>query len=232
MLRQCGFKRFNSNIRELYKKPLNSNNLKAVPRDLGELPRNYVVKQLFFTQPVRLVELWEILKKKDDVPIDSAKHLRLVLKVAKMQKWVYAEKNQSNNLYYYYVHSSRVHEVQDMVRQDEIDRKSEESRQEAEAARREQQTEERDRLVLDDTIVSLQSLLVSNMAALQNFDPAFCEGKPYVEEDGAVNVAWHWEGAAEAARLREEAAERTEQLEEDEEMPGNEEGGAREVGKP
>lgn len=208
MLRLCGFKRFNSNVRELYKQPLMRNNLKAIPRDLGELPRNYVVKQLFFHQPVRLLELWEVLKAKDDVPIDSAKHLRLVLKIAKAQRWVYAEKNQSNNYYYYYIHRSRVHEVQDMIRQDEVARKSEEAKQEAEATRKKQQEEDRNRTMLDESIQLLQSLLVNNLAAIQSHDPQYCQERPYVTEDGVVDVTWHWEGAAEVAKQRAAAAER------------------------
>lgn len=199
MLRQAGTKRFNSNIRELFKKPLVQNNIKAIPRDLGELPRNYIVKLLFFHQPIRLLDLWEVCKQHDDVPIDSARHLRLLLKIAKLQKWVYAEKNQSNNLFYYYLHQSRTHEVQQMVRQDEVAKRAREAAAETEAMRSAEAQQARDAQSLDDRIVALQNTLVSNMGHIRAFDPAYVDAKPYVMESGAVNCAWHWDGASEAA---------------------------------
>ncbi|KAG5479993.1 hypothetical protein LSCM1_06412 [Leishmania martiniquensis] len=202
MIRQAGFKKFNSNIRELFKKPLEQNNIKAVPRDLGELPRNYVVKLLFFHQPIRLLDLWELCKQHDDVPLDSARHLRLVLRIAKLQKWVYAEKNQSNNLYYYYVHRGRTHEVQQMVRQAEVAKRAQEAEAKTQAVRMDEERQAREAQSLDDRIVALQNTLVSNMSRIRAFDPAHVDAKPYVTESGAVNCAWHWEGAAHAAAQR------------------------------
>lgn len=199
MIRQAGFKKFNSNIRELFKKPLEQNNIKAVPRDLGELPRNYVVKLLFFHQPIRLLDLWELCKQHNDVPLDSARHLRLVLKIAKLQKWVYAEKNQTDNLYYYYVHQSRTHEVQQMVRQDEVVKRARETEAKAQAMQKEEERQTRQAQSLDDRIIALQNTLVSNVGHIRAFDPAFVDAKPYVMESGAVNCAWHWEGAVNAA---------------------------------
>ncbi|EKG01699.1 hypothetical protein TCSYLVIO_007299 [Trypanosoma cruzi] len=194
MLRCANQRAFNSNIRELFKKPLMQNNIKAIPRDLGEIPRNYVIKLLFFHQPIRLVDLWSVCKEHDDVPLDSAKHLRLVLKIAKLQRWVYAEKNQTNNLYYYYIHQSRVREVQEMVRADEVRKKEKESLEAVEAEKLRREEDENRRMALDDKILALQSILISNVAQIQQFDPAFVQAKPYVTEGGAVNVAWGWHG--------------------------------------
>lgn len=208
MLRESGYKKFNSNIRELFKKPLERNNIKAIPRDLGELPRNYVVKLLFFHQPIRLLDLWEICKQHDDVPLDSARHLRLVLKIAKLQKWVYAEKNQSNNLYYFYVHQSRTHEVQQMVRQDEVLKRERDAQATAEQVRKEEMKGEREAQNLDDRIVSLQNTLVSNIGHIRAFDPAFVDSKPYVLESGAVNCAWYWDGVGAASSTDAAGADR------------------------
>ncbi|RHW74249.1 hypothetical protein DPX39_010017200 [Trypanosoma brucei equiperdum] len=190
MLRLANHKAINSNIRELFKKPLVMNNIKAIPRDLGEIPRDYVLRLLFFHQPIRLVDLWTICKEHDDVPLDSAKHLRLVLKIAKLQRWVYAEKNQTNNLYYYYVHQSRMQEVQQMVRASEVRKKEQESLREIEAEKLRMEEQERRKVALDENIVALQNALVSNIAQIQEFDPGFARSKPYVTESGAVNVGW------------------------------------------
>ncbi|KAH9601111.1 hypothetical protein LSM04_001383 [Trypanosoma melophagium] len=195
MMRLANYRGFNSNIRELFKQPLVSNNIKAIPRDLGEIPRNYVLKLLFFHQPVRLVDLWTVCKEHDDVPLDSAKHLRLVLKIAKLQRWVYAEKNQTNNLYYYYIHQSRVKEVQEMVRADEIRKKEQESVEYMEAEKKRREGEERQRAARDEKIQALQATLISNVAQIQQFDPEYVRRKPYLTESGALNVAWTWEGS-------------------------------------
>nr|CCC89319.1 unnamed protein product [Trypanosoma congolense IL3000] len=194
MLRLANNKAFNSNIRELFKKPIMMNNIKAIPRDLGEIPRNYVLKLLLFHQPIRLVDLWNVCKEHDDVPLDSAKHLRLVLKIAKLQRWVYAEKNQTNNLYYYYIHQSRMREVQEMVRAAEVQKKERESLQHLQAEKERQEERERLAVALDDSIVALQQVLVSNIAQIQEFDPEYVREKPYVTEDGAVNVGWGFGG--------------------------------------
>ncbi|CCW67192.1 unnamed protein product [Phytomonas sp. Hart1] len=194
MIRFCNNRRFNSNIRELFKKPLMQNNLKAIPRDLGDLPRNYVLKLLYFHQPIRLVDFWEVCKQHDDVPLDSAKHLRLVLKIAKLQKWVYAEKNQTNNLYYYYIHQSRMHEVKDMVHSDEVVRKRKEE-EEAEVTLRQSQEDQKEAArLLDDNILTMQNILAQGINAIRDFDPGYVEDKPYVMENEAINFTWHWEG--------------------------------------
>ncbi|EPY23035.1 hypothetical protein STCU_01078 [Strigomonas culicis] len=199
MISQANQKTFNSNTRELFKKPLQRNNLKAIPRDLGEIPRNYVVKLLFFHQPIRLTDLWEICKAEDDVPLDSAKHLRLVLKIARLQKWIYTEKNQTNNLYYYYIHQSRTNEIQKMVRADEVRRKQQEEEAAVAATRADAAAAERDRAALDDRIVALQTLLVTNVSHIRTYDPTYVEQQPYVTPSGAVDSCWHW-----TARTRKE----------------------------
>lgn len=166
MLSLATHKKINCNIRELFKKPLEANNIKAIPRDLGELPRYFVVSLLFMHQPIRLLDLWELCKQHNDVPLDSAKHLRLVLKIAKIQKWVYCEKNQSDNFYYYYLHRSRTHEVQEMIHEREINLKAMERAMEADASRHAEETEKEKDHALDESIMQIQRLIDENMTKL------------------------------------------------------------------
>jgi hypothetical protein len=191
MIKHASGRGFNSNIRERFRAPQRSHGLKAIPRDLGEVPRNYALRILFLQQPVRLLDLWETLKLRDDVPFDSSKHLRNVLKIAGKMKWVYAEKNQTNNMWYYYIHQSRVAEVQEMIRQESILNK--EQNAQAEVRRAEEAVAvARDRSVaLDESIMTLQNMLVQNVATIAEFDPEYTRSLPYVTEGGAVNVAWN-----------------------------------------
>lgn len=176
MLSLANQPKFNSNIRELFKKPLESNNIKAIPRDLGEIPRQFVMCQLFLHQPVRLLDLWEHCKHHDDIPLDSVKHLRLVLKMAKLQRWVYTEKNQTDNLYYYYLHRSRSHEVQELIRQRDIAKKEEESLSEKRKVKEEQERAIQREEALGDSIRMVRRLLAQNVAHLRTFDPNYDQG--------------------------------------------------------
>lgn len=165
--------KFNSNIRELFKKPLESNNIKAIPRDLGEIPRKFVMCLLFLHQPIRLLDLWEQCKQQNDVPLDSAKHLRLVLKIAKLQRWVYTEKNQADNLYYFYLHRSRSHEVQEMIRQQEIAMKEEEVLKEKKKAEEEREAASKREEAMADSIRLMQMLVEQNIAQIRTLDPSY-----------------------------------------------------------
>lgn len=173
MLSLVSQKKFNGNIRELFKRPLEQNNLKAIPRDLGELPRSFVLQLLLQHQPIRLVDLWELCKESPDVPLDSAKHLRLVLKVAKLQKWVYSEKNQTDNFFYYHLHRSRLQDVQRMIRRAEIHAKDEERRLEKAAVERAQALLREKEAALDASILAVSQLIQQNVSAIRSFDPGY-----------------------------------------------------------
>lgn len=183
--------KLNSNIRATFKVNKHAK-IFAPPRDVGEIPRNYVAKILFAHQPVKLLDLWEICKQNDDVPLDSMKHLRFVLKIAKVHKWVYCEKNQTNNQWYYYIHQSRSSEVQEMIRSAAVAEKDAEL-QKSEDSQAAKEAEEVLRAEeLDNTISALQNQLVANVSKISEFDPAFVRNLPYYTESGAVNVAWHY----------------------------------------
>lgn len=189
MISQAKGKTFNTNIRERFKTHRNA--LRAVPRDLGEIPRNYALKSLFLQQPVKLLDLWESLKQRDDIPFDSSKHLRNVLKIAGKMKWVYAEKNQTNNMWYYYIHQSRVAEVQEMIRQDTILGKERERQKDIQQVQEAESLEAERSAALDASIMALQNMLVQNVATIAEFDPEYTRGLPFVTESGSVNVAWN-----------------------------------------
>ena len=182
---------FNCNIREAFKGFIKENNIKAIPRDLGELTRNYAIKILFLNQPLKLLDWWELCKEQNDCPLDSSKHLREVMKIAKMQNWIYVEKNQTNNLWYYYVHQKRTHEVQRMIRIDaeaakDRGKQLEVQQQERAAVDKEQRVDS-----LNANIASLQNLLIGNLARINEFDPDFAQSQPQMTETGGINVVWH-----------------------------------------
>jgi hypothetical protein len=184
---------FNSNVRQNFiEHPTPAKNaLRAMPRDLGELPRNYALKLLLYHQPALLLDLWEACKSHDDVPFDSSKHLREVLKIARVQNWVYVEKNQTNNRYYYHIHPSKTAEVNAMIRADIVRKQNEEEAAQQQQKAQREADELRAELARDQAIAMLQAQLIDNLAKIDSFDPEFAKSHACVEEDGSINVAWH-----------------------------------------
>jgi hypothetical protein len=193
MIRMAKRPVFNSNMRETFKNFIGDNNVKAIPRDLGELTRNFAVRILLLNQPLKLLDWWELCKAQNDCPLDSSKHLREVMKIAKMQNWVYTEKNQTNNLWYYYVHPKRTHEVQRMIRADGELAKERMKQQELALEARASEARDEEEQSLNANIVSLQHLLVANLSRINEFDPDFVRAQPQMTSTGGVNVTWYRE---------------------------------------
>lgn len=186
-----GRKHVNANLRTVYKRGLGRAGMMAIPRDVGEIPRNYVIKILQKNEPVTVSQLFSHLKESDDCPVDSQRHLRFVLRVARMQDWVYTEKNQTNNQWYFYTHPKKKAAIQELLLQEREDVK-EFSAQEAVLVKAAEkgaagQREE----YLDRMIVAMQKKLADNVVALREYDPDFVETLPYNCANGAVNVSWH-----------------------------------------
>jgi hypothetical protein len=113
------------------------------------------------------------------------------MKIARLQNWVYAEKNQTNNLWYYYVHPKRTHEVQRMIRADAESAK-ESAKEEATAAEARAEVDRREAdEALNANIVALQNQLVANLARINEFDPDYVRGRPEMTPAGGVNVTWY-----------------------------------------
>ena len=154
------------------------------PRDLGELPRTYVIKILVLNQPITAVSLWSILKQRDDVPLDSLTHLEQVFRMAQEQHWVYKEKNQSDGLFYFYIHSSKNQAVQEMLR---IERQTLIQDQQVEHVDKNKEENE----AMDAEIRHLQNTLITNLSLLlKHNDPAIKE-MPYINSSGSIDFEWY-----------------------------------------
>ena len=171
----------------------------AIPRDFGEIPRNFLLRILFANQPIGSAELWERLKERTDCPYDSQTHMREVLRFARKQNWVYAEKNQANNKWYWHVHRRRMSEVQSLLDHDRVHERDEElaKPQREMALQKEQELNQEE--ALDKSIVLLQQQLVASVCKLREFNPAAAAELPCSTGDGGVDVAWHWKTSGSVA---------------------------------
>jgi hypothetical protein len=190
-----GRRHLNANLRTVFKRGLGRAGLKGIPRDVGEIPRNYTIKILHKNEPVTIAQLFTHMKEHDDCPVDSQRHLRFVLRVARMHDWVYVEKNQTNNQWYYYTHPKKKAAIQELLLQERDDVKeikhNDALLQKSAKSDAERQREE----YLDRMITAMQKKLADNVCSLRDYDPDFVEGLPYHCANGAVNVAWHHEAA-------------------------------------
>eukprot|EP00760_Papus_ankaliazontas_P030517 PhM_4_TR4874/c0_g1_i1/m.4843 len=156
-------------------------NPSAVPRDLGEIPREYMLRHLYFQQPTTSQQFWEELKKNPDIPFDSKKHLTLVLKMARIEGWVTFEKDQEANKFTLSVSREKYGEVQELVRAHrEAERRQAETdaERELEAARADEAaTAERS----NEYVEWMHAELVRASERLKMYDPAAFEELPMRE---------------------------------------------------
>ena len=165
------------------------------PRDIGELPRNYALKMLLMNQPATSVTLFELMKMRSDCPVDSREHLEEVLRMSQEQNWVYREKNQADGHFYYYVHKSRVYDVQEFVRQGKESLLREEKEEERRQSELEALVDAERKEALKSRIVQLQNTLLSNYCKIKEYDPETAERLPFVTPSGAVDFTWHLQQA-------------------------------------
>lgn len=66
--------------------------LQGLPRDTGHIPRNFVLRMVYYHQPVPVEKLWDICTSESGCVLDSKKHLRDVLKCCRDESFVHFEK--------------------------------------------------------------------------------------------------------------------------------------------
>jgi hypothetical protein len=66
--------------------------LKAVPRDTGKIPRDFLLTVLYRHQPCEIDKLWDLCSADPRCVLDSKRHLRAVLKQAREEGFLSLEK--------------------------------------------------------------------------------------------------------------------------------------------
>lgn len=197
-----------ANLRAVYVnvKKLKHTELFGLPRDLGEITRNYMLRTLFLNQPILEPQLWRILKDFDDCPFDSYDHLDMVIRVALHQNWLTREKNQTDRKWYLSVHKSRASDIQALLQSaKDADSAKAAAAASVEAAAAQQQQTEADE-ALDTAIRHLQHQICVNIATLAEQDPGLIKDLPFVRPDRSIDFAWHVEGGGDAILAQNAAA--------------------------
>ncbi|KNH08390.1 hypothetical protein XU18_1103 [Perkinsela sp. CCAP 1560/4] len=178
-----------------YKRKLNmvlkGYRVNGTPRDVGEIPRKYVLRFILLHQPVTYNTLWEALKTQKDVPLDSMTHLRLVVKMARHEDWVYMEKDQDANEMCLNIKHDKLNDVQQMVYE----------HQEAQRLANEQKALEEARVdaIKKEEIDEIQSVHLDNLQRelievaekLKKYDVNYHSSLPYATPEGGYDLFWY-----------------------------------------
>ena len=169
----------------------------AIPRDLGEIPRTYLLRTLFVNQPALQADLWQLLKDRDDCPFDSYAHLDMTLRVALHQNWVVREKNQSDRKWYLSVHPQRGDDIAAALAEGRNAEREAEAGAEAAAAAAAEERHATRREAVAAAIRDLQHQIAVNVAVLTEQDRTLLKELPYVQPDGSIDYCWYSEGGSE-----------------------------------
>lgn len=180
-----------ASIRRANLLPMKTTGLRACPRDLGQVPRDYLLRLLVFNQPCPTDTLWELAKADDNCPLDSKKHLKMVLKIASLQGWLLYEKNQTNNNFYAKIHPARAKEAQELLYQHRHELEVAERERVVQEAAEKAETKERQRAALDVAIHMAQQQLINAVVKLQEHSPDLIQKLPCVTNEGGINFHWY-----------------------------------------
>lgn len=88
---------------------------KSIPRDVGKIPRDFVLSVLYRHQPCEVAGLWEHCANDPGVVLDSKRHLREVLKQAREEGFITFERDTVSNEWLCFLARERYEEVRQIA---------------------------------------------------------------------------------------------------------------------
>lgn len=88
---------------------------RAIPRDTGKIPRDFLLSVLYRNQPCEVASLWEYCMADPQMVLDSKRHLRDVLQQARAECFVTFEKDAVSNRWVCHLTRERFEEVRSIV---------------------------------------------------------------------------------------------------------------------
>lgn len=88
---------------------------KAMPRDTGKIPRNFVLSVLYRHQPCEVSSLWERCMGDPQIVLDSKRHLREVLQQARAEGFITFDKDPVTQQWLCYLTRERFEDVRGIV---------------------------------------------------------------------------------------------------------------------
>lgn len=89
--------------------------VKSIPRDVGKIPRDFVLSVLFRHQPCEVASLWTHCVSDPQIVLDSKKHLRDVLEQARAEGFISFEKDAVSHRWVCHLTRERFEDVRAIV---------------------------------------------------------------------------------------------------------------------
>ncbi|KAG5498484.1 hypothetical protein JKF63_02770 [Porcisia hertigi] len=184
---------------------------RPMPRDVGKIPRDFVLSVLYRNQPCEVASLWEHCINDPQIVLDSKRHLREVLQQARAEGFVSFEKDAVTDRWVCQLTRERFEEVRALVgaRSEAQDLYSglrgasaTETSVYSESFREMNEEAKREHLRL------LSEQVADTTAHLRKFQRMEMDYLPYTDLNGKVNFMWWYEmsDARDAAALPEAEA--------------------------
>ncbi|KAG5472988.1 hypothetical protein CUR178_02904 [Leishmania enriettii] len=184
---------------------------KAMPRDTGKIPRDFVLSVLYRNQPCEVSSLWEHCMNDPQIVLDSKRHLREVLQQARAEGFISFEKDAVTERWVCHLTRERFEEVRALVgaRVETLDLYSglrgasaTETSAYSESFREMNEDAKHEHLRL------LSEQVADTTAHLRKFQRMEMDYLPYTDLNGKVNFMWWYEmsDASDAAALPEAGA--------------------------
>ncbi|ORC91087.1 uncharacterized protein TM35_000075110 [Trypanosoma theileri] len=169
---------------------------KSLPRDVGKIPRDFVLSVLYRHQPCEVSSLWEYCTNDPSIVLDSKKHLRDVLKQAREEGFITFERDSVSSEWLCYITRERYEEVR------RIAAAKTEATDVYSALRGSSATEtssyaerfrEMNDVAKEEHVRRLEEEVAATTKHLRSFQRKEIDYLPYTDLNGKVNFMWWYE---------------------------------------
>ena len=171
--------------------------LKAMPRDVGRIPRNFVLQILFRQQPAHVDGLWASCQRDSGMVLESRRHLREVLKQARDEGFIYFEKEAETGEWQCLLTRERYAEVEALVDTANANAVLEAPTLRGEAIGETEAYAAEYRSMTDEEkvehIQKLKEQVSATSAKVRTYTRNEVDYLPYTDLNGKVNFMWWYE---------------------------------------
>ncbi|KPA82964.1 putative mitochondrial hypothetical protein [Leptomonas pyrrhocoris] len=169
---------------------------KAMPRDTGKIPRDFLLSVLYRNQPCEVSSLWEHCMNDPQIVLDSKRHLREVLQQARSEGFVSFEKDAVTERWVCHLTRERFEEVRAIVgaRVENQDLYSGlRGASATETSTYSESFREMNAQTKKEHLRLLTEQVASTTAHLRKFQRMELDYLPYTDLNGKVNFMWWYE---------------------------------------
>ncbi|KAH8609175.1 hypothetical protein ERJ75_001245400 [Trypanosoma vivax] len=179
---------------------------KAIPRDVGKIPRDFVLSILYRHQPCEVSGLWEHCTNDPGIVLDSKRHLREVLKQARDEGFVTFERDTISNEWLCFITRERYEDVRRIAGAAAAATATSPSLRGSSAVEASACTEKYMEMSAEDKKTHARRLeeeVAATTRHLRTFHQREIDYLPYTDLNGKVNFMWWYETREVQAKMDE-----------------------------